>query len=73
MLDVHLNFIETELLSRNWFAGDEFTAADIMMSFPLEAALSCGRLDDGYSATVRRLDRVHKLVSGRKSVAPSTK
>ena len=26
------------LAARDWFAGDEFTAADIMMSFPLEAA-----------------------------------
>ena len=30
-------FIETTLTQSAWFAGAEFTAADIMMSFPLEA------------------------------------
>ena len=38
MLDGHLDWLESELAARDWFAGDEFTAADIMMSFPLEAA-----------------------------------
>ena len=34
----HFMFLETELAKREWFAGPEFTAADIQMSFPLEAA-----------------------------------
>jgi glutathione S-transferase len=34
----HFMFLETELAKRPWFAGPEFTAADIQMSFPLEAA-----------------------------------
>jgi glutathione S-transferase len=33
-----LAFIESHLASSAWFAGADFTAADIMMSFPLEAA-----------------------------------
>jgi glutathione S-transferase len=37
MLDQHLDWLETELGARDWFAGDQFSAADIMMSFPLEA------------------------------------
>ena len=40
MIDRHLDFVESELAQRPWFAGDEMTAADIMMSFPLEAARS---------------------------------
>jgi len=44
MIDVHLDWLESELASRDWFAGDEFTAADVMMSFPLEAARSRGGL-----------------------------
>lgn len=40
MVDAHLNYIESELAARPWFAGDDFTAADIMMSFPLEFAQS---------------------------------
>jgi glutathione S-transferase len=34
----HLDYWDNELSKAEWFAGNEFTAADIMMSFPLEAA-----------------------------------
>jgi len=34
----HFAFLEGELGRRQWFAGDAFTAADVQMSFPLEAA-----------------------------------
>jgi glutathione S-transferase len=34
----HFAFLEGELARREWFAGPEFTAADIQMSFPIEAA-----------------------------------
>jgi glutathione S-transferase len=34
----HFLFLESELGKREWFAGVDFTAADIQMSFPLEAA-----------------------------------
>ena len=34
MIDVHLDYVECELASRPWFAGEDFTAADIMMVFP---------------------------------------
>lgn len=36
------DFIEAELSKAEWFAGSEFSAADIQMSFPLEAAASRG-------------------------------
>ena len=39
MIDVHLDYVEAELASRPWFAGSDITAADVMMSFPLEAAV----------------------------------
>lgn len=34
----HVAWWEAELTRRPWFAGDRFTAADIMMSFPVETA-----------------------------------
>lgn len=34
----HIDYWDTELSKSEWFAGNDFTAADIMMSFPLEAA-----------------------------------
>jgi len=36
-LKAHVDYWEAELTKTPWFAGAEFTAADIMMSFPLEA------------------------------------
>ena len=36
----HLDYMEAELTAHPWFAGNEFTAADVQMSFPLEAAKS---------------------------------
>lgn len=37
-LKAHTDYWEAELTKSEWFAGDAFSAADIMMSFPVEAA-----------------------------------
>jgi len=42
---LHLDYMESELGKSEWFAGSEFSAADVQMSFPLEAAASRGGLD----------------------------
>jgi glutathione S-transferase len=39
---LHLDYVERELAGSAWFAGASFTAADIQMSFPLEAAAGAG-------------------------------
>lgn len=59
MLDVHLDWLETELAEREWFAGDCFTAADVMMSFPLEASVQRGGLDASRPHLQGWLDRIH--------------
>jgi len=59
MIDVHLDYVESELAQRPWFAGDDMTAADVMMSFPLEAARSRAGLDDTRPATIAWLAKVH--------------
>ncbi len=41
-LNKHLAYWEDELSKSAYFAGDEFTAADIQMSFALESALATG-------------------------------
>lgn len=41
-LNNHLNYIESELKKTGWFAGEDLTAADVQMSFPLEAATARG-------------------------------
>jgi len=38
-LDLHLGFVEETLGKRPYFAGDDFTIADIQMFYPVEAAL----------------------------------
>lgn len=42
----HFAFLESELSGRDWFAGNDFTAADIQMSFPIEAAAARAALGD---------------------------
>lgn len=37
-LKLHLDWMERELGQSPWFAGERFTAADIQMSFPIQAA-----------------------------------
>lgn len=59
MIDVHLDFVEAELSNRPWFASETMTGADIMMSFPLEAARGRAGLGPSRPATIAWLDKVH--------------
>ena len=59
MFRQHLDWLEAELSTRAWFAGDEFTAADIMMSFPLEAARQRAGLDADFPNLIDWLERIH--------------
>jgi glutathione S-transferase len=44
----NLDFMEATLTKSNWFCGNQLTAADIQMSFPLEAAEVRANLVNGY-------------------------
>jgi len=44
-LSTHLAFLAEHLGKHTWFAGDDFTAADVQMSFPVEGAVA--RAADG--------------------------
>ncbi|HEY0012442.1 MAG TPA: glutathione S-transferase [Allosphingosinicella sp.] len=59
MIDRHLDWLETELAKRPWFAGEEFSAADIMMSFPLEAARHRAGLGPSRPNLTDWLERIH--------------
>ena len=59
MFDVHLDWLEGELGTRPWFAGEDFTAADVMMSFPLEAARARAGLDGRRPNLTDWLERIH--------------
>ncbi len=57
-LKTHIDYWDAELARSAWFAGPDFTAADIMMSFPLEAGAA--RAGAGSRPKVRAfLDRIH--------------
>jgi glutathione S-transferase len=58
-LALHLGYMESELGKSEWFAGAEFSAADIQMSFPLEAAAVRGGLDPRYPKLNAFLARIH--------------
>ncbi|MBT0669483.1 glutathione S-transferase [Novosphingobium profundi] len=60
MIRIHLEFVEAELADRPWFAGDTISAADIMMSFPLEAARARAGLNArAHPRTCEWLDTLH--------------
>jgi glutathione S-transferase len=59
MFGQHLRYLESELATRDWFTGEEITAADIMLSFPLEAATQRGGLDGRYPRLQAWLQRIH--------------
>ena len=55
----HLDYMESELIAHTWFAGEEFTAADVQMSFPLEAAAARAGLDASRPKSMAFLERIH--------------
>ncbi|MFL9909019.1 glutathione S-transferase [Paraburkholderia sp. RL17-337-BIB-A] len=58
-LKLHLGYINKELGASGWFAGNDFTAADVQMSFPLEAATARGGMEGQIPAVVDFLKRIH--------------
>ncbi len=65
----HLAWLESELGTRDWFAGDRFSAADVIMSFPLEAARSRAGLDGRYPNLIKWLDRIHARPAYQRALA----
>ena len=55
---LHLGYMDRELGRSEWFAGSEFTAADVQMSFPIEAASARGGLAE-YPKLSAFLVRIH--------------
>ncbi len=64
----NLDYLESELGKSEWFAGDAFSAADIQMSFPLEAAASRGGLDASRPRLKAFLERIHARPAYRRAL-----
>ncbi|MBI2752967.1 MAG: glutathione S-transferase [Betaproteobacteria bacterium] len=58
-IDRNLDYMERELGKTGWFAGNDFTAADVQMSFPLEAAAARGGLGSSRPKLMGFLERIH--------------
>ena len=58
-IDRNLDFMEVELGKSEWFAGDRFSAADVQMSFPLEASAARGGLTQSRPRLWSFLERIH--------------
>lgn len=66
-LEGNFGFIESELGKSEWFAGSEFSAADVQMSFPLEAALTRGAEKVGPKSTAF-LKKIHARPAYKKAL-----
>ena len=64
----HLGFWNSELKRGGWFAGGSFSAADIIMSFPVEAAASRVRFDGDMSAMRAYLDSIRARPAYQKAL-----
>ena len=64
-LKQHMAYWEAELSKSEWFAGNDFSAADIQMSFPLEAASALARLEQGHPKAMAFLEKGGPYTVGR--------
>jgi glutathione S-transferase len=67
-LKLHLDYLEGELARGEWFVGNEFTAADIQMSFPVEAAAMRGGLDASRPRLHAFLQKIHARPAYRRAL-----
>jgi len=67
-LKLHLDYMESELSKTQWFAGEDFTVADIQMSFPLEAAQARAGLDASRPNLTAFLKRIRERPAYQRAV-----
>jgi glutathione S-transferase len=67
-IERNLDFMEHELGRSEWFAGGAFSAADVQMSFPLEAAVVRGGLDARRPRLMAFLERIHARPAYRTAI-----
>ena len=58
-LQQNLDYLEAKLETSSWFAGEEMSAADVQMSFPLEAAVSRAGVDETRPRLMDFVRRIH--------------
>jgi glutathione S-transferase len=68
-LEQHLDYMNRALATTTWFAGPEFTAADIQMSFPVEVAAAGGALREDRAALWAFVQRIRGRPAYQRAVA----
>jgi glutathione S-transferase len=58
-IKLHYDYIESELQKNAWFVGEEFTAADIEMSFPLELLVAQLKQIENRPKIKEFVERIH--------------
>ncbi|MDZ8033364.1 glutathione S-transferase [Nostoc sp. DedSLP04] len=59
-IKLHFDYIEDELRKNTWFVGNEFTAADIQMSFPLEVVAALPEEVENRPKLKEFVERIHE-------------
>lgn len=67
-INLHLDYMEAELARSEWFVGNQFTAADIQLSFPLEAAALRSGLNESRPRLHGFLQRIHARPAYRRAL-----
>jgi glutathione S-transferase len=67
-LKLHLDYLEAELGEAPWFVGEAFSAADVMLSFPLEAAADRAGLNETRPKLMDFLKRIHARPAYRRAL-----
>ena len=67
-INTHLDYLEAELGKAKWFVGDDFSAADIQLSFPIEAAAARGGLNASRPRLMDYLERIHGRPAYKKAI-----
>ena len=67
-VNTHLDYLEAELGKAQWFVGAEFTAADVQLSFPIEAAAARGGLNASRPKLMDYLQRIHARPAYQRAV-----
>ena len=67
-IKLHFDYIESELNKSKWFAGEEFTAADIQMSFPLELLASLPQQLESRPKIKEFLARIHQRAAYKRGI-----
>lgn len=67
-LKMHVEYMESALAKHAWFAGDAFSAADIQMSFPVEAAATRAAAGVAKPNIDRFLETIHARPAYRRAL-----